>query len=66
MRAPIDQARASNAGSSNLEDEVAAWLKRRALRPGATNGKVRVLRIPKRAPPQRAVRPITQPPTTNP
>jgi hypothetical protein len=42
--------RATSAGSSTLEDEVAAWLRRRAVRPSATSGRVRVVRIPKRMP----------------
>jgi hypothetical protein len=52
MRSPTDQAKTNNPRSSSLEDEVAAWLRRRALRPSATIGKVRVLRIPKRVPPR--------------
>lgn len=66
MLSLIDQDRASNAGSSRLEDEVAAWLRKRALRPSATSGKVRVLRIPKRSPPRGGPSADYAPPTTNP
>jgi hypothetical protein len=33
----------------SLEEEVAAWRSKRALRPRATIGSVRVVRIPKRS-----------------
>jgi hypothetical protein len=46
MRASMDSE--GNAEVSSLEDEVAAWRSRRALRPEATIGKVRVVRIRKR------------------
>ena len=52
MQAHEGQDRATSAGSSGLEGEVAAWLKKRAVRPSATSGGVRVVRIPKRAPPR--------------
>jgi hypothetical protein len=52
MGAYDDRDRVSNTGSSGLEAEVAAWLKRRAVRPSATSGTVRVVRIPKRARPR--------------
>ena len=52
MREYEGQDRATSAGSSGLEDEVAAWLRRRAVRPSATSGGVHVVRIPKRAPPR--------------
>jgi hypothetical protein len=52
MGAYEDRDQVINAGSSGLEDEVAAWLRRRAVRLSATSGKVWVVRIPKRAPPR--------------
>jgi hypothetical protein len=44
MRAPID---GKTDIATRLENEVAAW-RRRAVRPGTTIGKIRVVRIPKR------------------
>ncbi|MGY4368819.1 hypothetical protein ACVW1A_004884 [Bradyrhizobium sp. LB1.3] len=38
----------AEAGASSLEAEVAAWRSRRALRPEASTGKVRIVRIRKR------------------
>lgn len=35
---------------ASLEEEVAAWRDRRVVRPEATIGKIRVVRIPKRVP----------------
>lgn len=48
MQAPIDLHRTSKPGAWSLEEEVAAWRSKRALRPSATIGSVRVVRIPKR------------------
>ena len=50
MLAYEDQDRVTNAGSSGLEEEAAAWLRKRAVRPSATSGGVRVVRIAKRVP----------------
>ena len=49
MQAPIDLERTSKPRASSLEEEVVVWRSKRALRPRATIGSVRVVRIPKRA-----------------
>jgi len=48
MHAPVDRDRTSKPRASSLEEEVAVWRSKRALRPRATMGSVRVVRIPKR------------------
>jgi hypothetical protein len=51
----LNLGRTSKPGGRSLEEEVAAWRSKRALRPTSTMGSVRVVRIPKRAasPPDR-------------
>jgi hypothetical protein len=49
MQEPVGLDRTSKLGAWSLEEEVAAWRSKRALRPRATIGSVRVVRIPKRA-----------------
>ena len=48
MHAPADHDRTSKSGAPSLEQEVAVWRSKRARRPWATMGSVRVVRIPKR------------------
>jgi hypothetical protein len=49
MHAPADLNGTSKPVASSLEEEIAAWRSKRARRPSATIGSVRVVRIPKRA-----------------
>jgi hypothetical protein len=50
MQVRIGEKGTSHAVTSSLEDEVAAWRSKRALRPEASIGQVRVVRIRKRVP----------------